>query len=316
VSGQATGAQRPGVLDVVVVAYHSAADLPACLDSIAAEGSGVVGQVLVVDNSADPEALEAARRVVAARPGDRLLDPGVNAGFGAGANRGVAATARSGAPYAAILNPDTVIAPGALGRLVRELEARPALAAVGPQVRSLDGSIYPSARTFPSLVVAAGHALLGQLRPGNPFTRRYVGAGQPDWISGTAMVVRRTAFEAIGGFDEGYFMYVEDVDLCWRWRQAGWTVDRVDDAVVHHAIGRSSERAPFAMIAAHHRSLWRFARRSTRGPARAALPLVAIGLVARAAMVALRRTVHHAPPAAAHSPEQVGARTEAPPPPG
>lgn len=292
----AGGGAAARALDVVVVSHNSAHDLPGCLDSIRDEGSGVVGLVVVVDNaSADGSAA-----VVAARPFATWIATGVNLGFGGGANRGVAATATSSAPYVAVLNPDTVVEPWALGRMVQVLDDRPELAAVGPLVLVGDGSVYPSARTFPSLIDAAGHAVLGSISADNPFTRRYVGSGRPDWISGTAMVIRRAAFESVGGFDEAYFMYVEDVDLCWRWRRAGLLVDKVPQAVVHHAIGGSSEGAPFAMIAAHHRSLWRFAVRTTTGWRRALLPVVAIGLGVRMVLITARRAVHHRPPASLH----------------
>ena len=290
------------VVDVVVVSHNSAAFLPACLDSIAAQGPGVVGDVVVVDNASTDQSCA----IVGTHTSVRWQSTGTNLGFGGAANRGVAATARSGRRYVAILNPDTTLEPGCLRVLCATLDQRTDLAAVGPLVLSLDGSVYPSARTFPSLADAAGHALLGHLTERNPFTRRYVGTGQPDWISGTAMVVRRADFEAVGGFDEAYFMYVEDVDLCWRWRRLGRRVDRVPEAVLHHAIGGSSEGAPFAMIVAHHRSLWRFAMRSTTGPRRLVLPLIAVGLVVRMASMVGRRTVHRGAPAAMHGRPAVG----------
>ena len=289
-------------LAVVVVSHNSAGHLDACLGSILGQvdptGDAVVGDVVVVDNASS----DRSAAVVAGYRSVRWVATGSNLGFGGGANRGVAAVmaAVRSAPYVAILNPDVILDPHCLARLVDELERRPELAAVGPNVLNLDGSVYPSARTFPSLIDAAGHALLGSLVPGNRFTKRYVGIGQPDWISGTAMVVRRAAFEQVGGFDEAYFMYVEDVDLCWRWRQAGWRVDRVQSAVLHHAIGGSSEAAPFAMIVAHHRSLWRFAHRSTTGAKRLLLPVIGVGLVVRMGLVMARRVVLHQPPAAQH----------------
>ena len=104
----------------------------------------------------------------------------------------------------------------------------PRLAVVGPRIDNPDGSLYPSARRFPKMADAAGHAFLGMVWRGNPFTRRYrmldwdhAQAGPVDWVGGACMLVRRTAFEQVGGFDPAYFMYVEDVDLCWRLRPGG-----------------------------------------------------------------------------------------------
>ena len=113
------------------------------------------------------------------------------------------------------------------------------------------------------------------------------------------MLLRRSAFEAVGGFDERYFMYVEDVDLCWRTWQAGWRVAYEPAGRVVHAIGVSSELAPYRMIMAHHRSLWRFAVRSAGPRRRPLLPVVAVGLAVRTVLAwaqrASRRRPHAAP---------------------
>ena len=97
------------------------------------------------------------------------------------------------------------------------------------------------------------------------------------------MLLRRSAFEAVGGFDERYFMYVEDVDLCWRLWRAGWRVAYEPAGRVVHTIGLSSEQTPYRMIAEHHRSLLRFSATTLTGPRRALLPLVAAGLAVRTA---------------------------------
>jgi N-acetylglucosaminyl-diphospho-decaprenol L-rhamnosyltransferase len=138
------------------------------------------------------------------------------------------------------------------------------------------------------LAVAAGHAFLGFVAPENRFSRAYKlldwdhsRRSDVDWVSGACLLARRTAFDAVGGFDEAYFMYVEDVDLCWRLWRAGWRVGYEPAARVVHAGAVSTNRAPYRMILEHHRSLWRFAARSTTGRRRLALPAVAVGLVAR-----------------------------------
>ncbi len=103
-----------------------------------------------------------------------------------------------------------------------------------------------------------------------------------DWVSGACFLARRAAFEQVGGFDEAYFMYAEDVDLCWRLGRSGWQVAYVTGAEVTHLQGVSTDRHPYRMIAEHHRSLLRFAARSTRGWRRPLLPLVALGIGVRA----------------------------------
>jgi N-acetylglucosaminyl-diphospho-decaprenol L-rhamnosyltransferase len=165
-------------------------------------------------------------------------------------------------------------------------------------MENLDGTLYPSVRRFPDLAVATGHAFVGLVWPANPFTRRYRmldwdhdhPAPDVDWVGGACLLVRRAAFDVIAGFDEGYFMYVEDVDLCWRLHQAGWRVGYEPGGRVVHALGASSRLMPYRMIAEHHRSLLRFARKSSTGRRRALVPVVAAGLAART----LAAWAHHA----------------------
>ncbi len=263
----------------VVVNYNARDALVACVNSLRADG---VRTVVVVDNASHDGSAEA---LAAADPEARFVPTGANLGFGRAANRGVAVVAT---PYVLILNPDVVVEPGTVKALTAALELDPGLAAVGPRVEDPDGSLYPSVRRFPDLVVAAGHAFLGYVAPSNPFSRAYKlldwdhsRAGDVDWISGSCLMARRAAFDAVGGFDESYFMYAEDVDLCWRLRRAGWRIGYEPAGRVVHAGAVSTNQAPYRMILEHHRSLWRFARRSTEGPRRLALPAVAAGLALR-----------------------------------
>ncbi len=274
-----TSADRPvpgrGEVAVVVVDHRSGPALARCLATLAPEGPA---EVVVVDNSgtgASREALGAG----GPGPGVRLVEPGVNLGYGAGANRGVAALGP--AEFVLVCNPDLEFEPGSLARLVRALGDRPTWAVAGPRIETPAGTLYPSARPFPDLRDAAGHALVGFFRPDNPFTRRYRvtppvdGPAPADWVSGACLGLRRSAFEELGGFDESYFMFAEDMDLCWRARQAGWGVGYVPGAVVVHEQGRSTRARPYRMLAAHHRSALRFYARTTRGWRRLLLPLAA-----------------------------------------
>jgi N-acetylglucosaminyl-diphospho-decaprenol L-rhamnosyltransferase len=214
---------------------------------------------------------------------------GGNLGYGRAANLG----ARSAPPRATLLvcNPDIVVRPGALAPLVATLAQEPGVGVVGPRLLNTDGSIYPSARVFPSMVDAAGHGLLGLVWPGNPFSRRYrlldwdrQDRRVVDWVSGACLLVRREAWDDLGGFDPMYFMYMEDVDLCWRAGRAGWRVVYQPASEVVHAQGISAEKHPYRMIVAHHRSLWQFARRSTVGWRRGLLPLVGAGVAGRSVL--------------------------------
>jgi N-acetylglucosaminyl-diphospho-decaprenol L-rhamnosyltransferase len=280
VSGAATGPVA------VVVNYNAASHLPACLASLAAGG---ITDVVVADNAS----VDGSQAVVAAvAPQATWLPLGANLGYGAAANR-----AAAGWPGRDVLvcNPDLELRPGAAAALRRRLAADPATGVVGPRLLNPDGSTYPSVRTFPDLVDAIGHGLLGMVAPANPFTRRYrmldvdhSVAAEVDWVSGACLLVRREAWDAIGGFDARYFMYLEDVDLCWRAGRAGWRVAFEPAAEVVHVQGVSAGRHPYPVLVAHHRSMWRFARQTSEGPKRWALPVVGVGLLGRVVVSCLQ----------------------------
>lgn len=254
----------------VIVDFHAGAHLHAATASILDQG---VDELVVVDNAGGGASLQAldtlATRVA-------VVSPGTNLGFGAGANRGVAVLGDT--DLVLVANPDVVLHEHALDQLVGALEAHPAWGLVGPTILTEAATPYPSMRRFPSVLDAVGHAMLGRVWPTNPFTARYreQGAapdGTADWVSGACFVVRRELFETLGGFDERYFMFGEDMDLCWRARRAGAVVGTAPEAVVTHAEGVSRRTAPYRMQVAHHRSALRFAVTTTQGPARLLLPL-------------------------------------------
>jgi N-acetylglucosaminyl-diphospho-decaprenol L-rhamnosyltransferase len=149
---------------------------------------------------------------------------------------------------------------------------------------------------------AVGHGLLGLVWRTNPFTRRYrqldadpKAPRDVDWVSGAAIWLRRDAIEAIEGWDEGYFMYVEDVDLCWRLRRAGWRIAYEPGGEVTHVQGVSASQHPYRMIAEHHRSLYRFATKRWRGLRRLLLLPAALFLSVRAVLAMTEHAVRRRP---------------------
>ncbi|HZT65596.1 MAG TPA: glycosyltransferase family 2 protein [Acidimicrobiales bacterium] len=271
----------------VIVNYNAGGHLMDCVRSLRAEG---VDEIVVVDNGS----VDGSERAVAeSEPDAVVLSQTRNRGYGGGANVGIR---HSSAPLVLVCNPDLTVEPGALKALVAALEADERRAVVGPRIVDPEGSLYPSARTFPALGDALGHALLGLIAPGNRWSRRYklldwdhAQPAEVDWVSGACFLARRVALDELGGFDESYFMYSEDVDLCWRAWKAGWRIAYEPAATVVHVQGVSADRRPYRMIAEHHRSLFRFAWRTTEGPRRLLLPFVALGLALRAAMAAAQR---------------------------
>ncbi len=267
----------------VIVNYNAGPLLARCASSVLADSSSGPVELVVVDNgSSDDSLAELAARV----PEARVVLARDNLGYARAANFGIAVTA---APLVAVLNPDTEVTSGT-ARAMREcFQREPSVGAAGPLVVNTDGTVYPSARRLPSTGVAVGHGALRLVWPTNPWTRRYrdldadpAVARLVDWVSGAAIWLRRSALDDVGGWDERYFMYVEDVDLCDRLRARGWGVVYEPAGRVQHVQGASTSRVPYRMIVEHHRSLFRFAEGRWRGPRRALLPAAAAFLSAQA----------------------------------
>jgi N-acetylglucosaminyl-diphospho-decaprenol L-rhamnosyltransferase len=280
------------IVAAAIVNYNARDVLLRCVASLRAEG---IERIVVADNGSVDGSEEAVRR---ADPDVDYHQTGANLGMGTGTNRAVARIAPDEAPFLLCINPDAAVGEGAVKAMVAAFDGRPDLGIVGPRIQNPDGTVYPSVREFPSLVDAVGHAVLGMVWAGNPFTRRYRMldhdhdvAADVDWVSGSCFLIRRACWDAIGGFDEGYFMYAEDMDLCWRARRAGWQVAFEPAAVAVHVQGVSTDRHPYRMIAEHHRALFRFAARSSTGAERLLLPLMTLGLAVRTPFAWLHRAL-------------------------
>lgn len=284
-----TPSGKPLAWAAVVVNYNAGPALLHCVESLLADRSAGAAEVVVVDNDStdgSPEALEETGALEERCAEVRVVRAGDNLGYARAANLGTATTV---APVVAVLNPDTVVREGTARALLERFEAEGDLGAVGPQLRNADGTVYPSARSLPSLLDAVGHGLAFFVWPSNPFTSRYRQAhadpSRPrdvDWVSGAAVWLRREALDEVGGWDERYFLYAEDVDLCWRLRRAGWRVAYEPAGAVEHLLGTSTSTRPYRMIAEHHRSLLRFAAHRFTGSKRLLLPPAAAFLAMRA----------------------------------
>ena len=246
----------------VIVAYNSAATIRACVTPLLAAGAFVT----VVDN-ASPDDTAAALEGLDVD----LVHAAGNDGFAAGCNLGAP---RGDAPYVLLLNPDATIGADGLAPLVDALELDPAAGLVAPRILEDDGTLAYSQRRFPRLRSTYAQALFAhRLLPGASWTDEvirdeaaYATPGAPDWVSGACILIRRSALERLGGLDDAFFLYSEDIDLCARVREAGWDVRFEPAAVARHTGGASRPSEELLPVLAASRVLYaRKHPRSTLG---------------------------------------------------
>jgi N-acetylglucosaminyl-diphospho-decaprenol L-rhamnosyltransferase len=206
-----------------------------------------------------------------------LLELDENLGYGGAVNAAVRAMPER-IRYVLVSNPDVMIEPGAVTELVRAFERLPEAGAVGPRVLNEDGTVYPSARKLPSLRTGVGHAVFSGIWPSNPWTRSYREDQEGSerervvgWLSGSFVMVSRDAFDKLGGFDEGFFMYFEDVDLGYRLGKHGYRSIYVPTAAVIHTGAHSTTTESARMIQVHHDSAYRYLSKKYAGPVLAPL---------------------------------------------
>lgn len=274
-------------LSVVILNWNARDYLRAALNSIVTQNWQHNIEVIVVDNDSQIDA--SAAMVRAEFPQLTLIETGGNLGFSAGNNIGLRAASGR---YILFLNPDTVVQQGAFDILIDWMDAHPDVGACGPMLLNTDGTLQASCRAFPSF--GAGlfrNTILGRLFPNNPWSRGYLmqdfqhnQAQAVDWLSGSALMVRREALDQIGGgWDESYFMYCEDVDLCYRLKTKGWPRFYVPQATITHHIGKSSDWAMGAMIRRHHTAMLQFYfKHYARGWGLLGAPFAVLGIAARA----------------------------------
>ena len=261
-------------MGVAIISYNTAPLLRRCLASVVAHGRG---PILVVDNGSSDGSAELVRHEFPRIP----LRVQENRGYGAAANR---ALAELQTRYVLLLNADTELTSGASEALLSYLDHHATVGLAGPRLVTAAGIFDPSALAFPRplalLLQESGVNRLFRLGHRNEWRAR-----SADWILGAALVIRREAFLAVGGFDEGYFLYQEEVDLCHRLRGAGWEIHYAPVATVLHVGGASTSQRPAENFGHFVRSTQRFAQlRLSRASAvgvRAVLAAVLTGRLAR-----------------------------------
>jgi GT2 family glycosyltransferase len=285
------------VLDVVIVSYRCREHVRRCLASL--ERHAPAGtNVWVVDNDSRDGTAALVRDDF---PSVTLIESGENAGFARATNRGIAA---GGAPYVLALNPDTEVFADTLPTLLRVLDEHPEIGIAGPRLEQPDGTFdHASRRSFPTLLGALGHfSGIGRRVERGPLAQYRapdVERGPVDAVNGAFMLIRRAALEQVGLFDEGYWMYMEDLDLCFRFKQAGWLTWYEPGARAMHVKGGSAGRRSPRLVLAFHAGMWRFyrthvgSRRSApvNAAVGAALAVKLAGAVTRSSVSGARRAV-------------------------
>ena len=278
-------------LTVVTVTYSPGSHLDRFLSSLTVATDRPVRVVIADNGSTDGAPEEAIQRY----PGTELLRTGGNLGYGSAVNRAVA-TAPGDQEFVLIANPDVVWSPGSIDALLEAAGRWPLAGSLGPLIRDPDGAVYPSARHLPSLVRGGMHAVLGFVWKANPWTKSYrqervePSERAVGWLSGSCLLVRRAAFDEVGGFDERYFMYMEDVDLGDRLGRAGWLNVYVPGSEILHDKGHSTGRDPARNLRAHHVSTYIYLSDRHTGPWRAPLRWTMRGALRARARAAVRKS--------------------------
>jgi N-acetylglucosaminyl-diphospho-decaprenol L-rhamnosyltransferase len=274
-------------LVVVTVTYSPGPHLGRFLASLSHATDRPV-TVIMADNGSTDGAPEEA---LESYPNVRLMRTGANLGYGTAVNRAVVEIGPE-AEFFVVANPDVQWGAGCIDMLLEAAGRWPRAGALGPLIHDPDGSIYPSARHLPSLIRGGMHAVVGPFWKTNPWTTEYrQERTEPSerpvgWLSGSCLLLRRSAFDEVSGFDDRYFMYMEDVDLGDRLGKAGWQNVYVPSAEILHDKGHATGRDPARNLAAHHASTYTFLadRHSKRWQA----PLrwtIRVALAARAGLV-------------------------------
>jgi N-acetylglucosaminyl-diphospho-decaprenol L-rhamnosyltransferase len=276
-------------LAVVIVNFNTGDYLERCLASIEAHRGDLALDVLIVDNASHDGSHVRATR---AHRWARLIENPTNIFLSPAWNQGARETK---ARHLLFLNPDTEWWSGTLADLVAVADRQPQAGIVGPTIRNADGTMYASGRPFPSIMDAVGHGFLGTIWPTNPFTRRYHLDGwdraeerRVDWVSGACMLIPREAFEQVGGFDEAFPLYGEELDIATRLRDAGRRVIYTPTVEVMHEGSVSTGRSR-RTLTMHSTSVYRYYRKHRSGGwRRLTLPLAWATLRLRAELEWLR----------------------------
>jgi GT2 family glycosyltransferase len=245
-------------LSILIVNYKNSATLPDCLDSVYKTTQGLKFEVIVVDNDSKDTGLKTVQTKF---PKIRWIQNNANQGFAKANNQAVAASKGKALLF---LNPDTQLTENSTQSMIAQLKPDSATGAVGPKVLNPDGSLQYSCRTFPTVWTSLfnRYSLISRFFPNNKHTTRYLmtdydhkKSREVDWVSGCCMMVPKSAFEKVGGFDEKYFLFNEDVDLCHTLKHHGYKTLYFPQAKIYHDITSSNRKVPQQIILKRHQGM-------------------------------------------------------------
>jgi len=270
-------------ISIVIVNYRVKELLERCLTSISQSKDDSSIEIIVVDNNSKDGSIELLKENF---PGVKLIENQENRGFSFACNQGIK---KSSGRYVLLLNPDTIFPETGLSRVLDFMDSNPEAGICGPRMVDLSGNLLYSCRSFPSFLtsVSSSQSLLFRLFPRNPLSRRYLmkdldrsRVQEVDWVSGSCLLARKKMLDQIGLLDESYFIYVEDVDLCYRAHKAGWRIFYFPEVTFVHQVGQSTSQNRLKCQLQHHKSMWIFFKKHFN-PNPLLKPFVFFGILAR-----------------------------------
>jgi GT2 family glycosyltransferase len=248
-------------LSIVIVNYNVKNLLKKCLESIFKYQTDMEFEVIVVDNSSKDHSQEMLKRDF---PQVKPIGNKRNLGFSRACNQGIK---ESQGGYILLLNPDTELTPGGFKKMIDFMDSKPEVGICGPKMMDRKGNLQFSCRSFPSYLTAisSSQSVLNRILPENFLSQKYLlkeknhsQIMEVDWVSGSCLLAKKEVFEKVGLLDERFYMYVEDVDLCYRAKKSGFSVFYFPQVLVIHHIGKSTQKRKFAMPVEHHKSMYYF----------------------------------------------------------
>lgn len=276
------------IIDLIIVNYNSTDYAIQCIDSIYKSALGYKLHIIVVDNASNDNPI----RIIKKHPNVDLIYNRENFGFSTAVNIGIEKTSSE---TLILLNPDTIVSDRFFGKIVSYLNENQDVAIVGPKIFESNGNVQGSARRFPNALssIFGRKSPVTKIFPNNPVTKREFvcfnhnndSPIEVDWVSGACMVARKTALKSVGCFDEKYFLYWEDADLCKRLNNAGWRIIYFPQAEIYHHTGTSSNTAPIASILHFHKSCYLLFNKNAGWLLKIIMPFPLLGLCMRCLFV-------------------------------